>query len=315
MTDKSAGAIAFVKRAVREPLVHFLAIGLALFVINGLVHGPDQRPAGDTIVISKGRVNQIVQSYVLLSGHLPTTAELQTLVDDFVSEEVGYREAVAMGLDADDTIVRRRMRQKLEFLIEDGAASTDPTEADLQAWMKAHPEKYRLPERRALRQVLLSTDKRGGRTLADAAATLTSLARGADPAKFGDPSMLPAALPPTTQEGIAGLFGAEFAAKVFAHAGQAQGANAWFGPVASPFGQHIVSVITIEPARTVALSEAIDDVRADWVEARRNDARDDFHARLRKRYSIRIEWPEPWTNLPETPNPTPKTKPIPEVGE
>jgi hypothetical protein len=315
VTDKASGVIAFVKRAVREPLVHFLAIGLALFVINGLVHGPDQGAAGDSIVISKGRVNQIVQSYVLLSGHLPTTAELQTLVDDFVSEEVGYREAVAMGLDADDTIVRRRMRQKLEFLIEDGAASTDPTEAELQAWMTAHADKYRLPERRALRQVLLSSDKRGGRTLADAAATLTSLARGADPAKLGDPSMLPAALPPTTQESIAGLFGAEFAAKVFAHAGHAQGANDWFGPVASPFGQHIVSVITIEPARTVALSEAIDNVRADWVEARRNDARDDFHARLRKRYNIRIEWPEPWTNLPETPNPTPKTKPIPEVGE
>ena len=123
MTDKASGVIAFFRRAVREPLVHFLAIGAALFVINGLVHGPDQGPAGETIVISKGRVNQIVQSYVLLAGHLPTTPELQSLVDDFVSEEVGYREAVAMGLDADDTIVRRRMRQKLEFLIEDGAAS------------------------------------------------------------------------------------------------------------------------------------------------------------------------------------------------
>ena len=295
---------------MREPLVHFLAIGAALFVINGLVHGPDQGPAGETIVISKGRVNQIVQSYVLLAGHLPTTPELQSLVDDFVSEEVGYREAVAMGLDADDTIVRRRMRQKLEFLIEDGAASEDATEAQLQAWVDQHPDKYHLPKRRAIRQVLLSADKRGDRTLADAGAALTSLTKGADPAKLGDQSMLPAALPLTTQEGIAGLFGAAFATTVFTHDGKA-----WFGPVASPFGQHIVSIISIEPGRALQLSEAIDTVRADWIEARRNDARDNFHARLRKRYSIRIEWPEPWTNLPETPNPTPKTKPIPEVGE
>ena len=310
MADQASGAIAFIKRAVREPLVHFLAIGLLLFAVNGLIHGPDKGPAGDTIVISKGRVNQIVQSYFLLSGHLPATEELQNLVDDFVSEEVGYREAVAMGLDADDTIVRRRMRQKLEFLIEDGASGEEPTPAVLQAWMDAHPEGYRLPERRAIRHVLLSADKRGARTQADAAAALTSLIAGADPAKFGDQSMLPAALPLTTQEGMAGLFGTEFAATVFAHDGKS-----WFGPVSSPYGQHIVSIISVEPGRALQLSEAAEKVHADWVEARRNAARDDFHARLRKRYHIRIEWPEPWTNLPETPNPTPKTKPIPEVGE
>ena len=84
MADNASGAIAFIKRAVREPLVHFLAIGLLLFVVNSLIHGPAQGPAGDTILISKGRVNQIVQSYVLLSGHLPATEELQNLVDDFV---------------------------------------------------------------------------------------------------------------------------------------------------------------------------------------------------------------------------------------
>lgn len=310
MATLASASAAFFRRVVREPLVHFLAIGLALFAANGLIHGPDQGPAGDAIVISRGRVNQIVQSYVLLAGHLPTTEELQTLVDDFVSEEVGYREAVAMGLDADDTIVRRRMRQKLEFLIEDGAASEDPTEAQLQAWMDQHPDQYRLPERRALRQILLSSDKRGARTLTDAAAALTSLTKGTDPAKLGDPSMLPAALPLTTQESVAGLFGADFAANVFAHIGKD-----WFGPVASPFGQHIVSIVATEPARAIALSEAADKVHADWIEARRNAARDDFHARLRKRYHIRIEWPEPWTDLPETPNPTPKTKSIPEVGE
>jgi hypothetical protein len=114
---------------VREPLVHFLAIGLALFVVNGLIRGPDAGETGETVVISQGRVNQIAESFLLLSGRAPTREELLSVVDDFVSEEVGYREAVAMGLDADDTIVRRRMRQKLEFLIEDGAASEDPSVA------------------------------------------------------------------------------------------------------------------------------------------------------------------------------------------
>ena len=306
----ASGVMNFLKRAVREPLVHFLAIGAALFVINGLIHGPDQGPESTAIIIPEGRVNQIAESFVLISGRVPTKEELQVLVDDFVSEEVGYREAVAQGLDADDTIVRRRMRQKLEFLIEDSAANEEPTPAEMQAWLDSHAADYRFPERRAIRQVLLSTDKRGASAAKDAQAALASLRSGADPAKQGDASMLPAALPLTTEDGVAGEFGADFAAAAFSHAG-----NDWFGPVASPFGQHLVSVISIEPGRAVTLSEAADRVRADVIESRRNDARDAFHARMRKRYSIHIQWPDPWKGLSDTPDPNPKTKPIPEVGE
>ncbi len=302
--------VAFLRRAAREPLVHFMAIGAALFVVNGLINGPDEGPEGEVVVVSQGQVMQIAQSFVLLSGRAPTRAELQALVDDFVSEEVGYREAIAMGLDADDTIVRRRMRQKIEFMIEDGAASETPSESDLQAWLDAHPEKFRMPERRALRQVLLSADKRGARAAADAEAALASLKAGGDPADLGDRSMLPAAIPLTTQEGVAALFGADFAAAAFA-----AGEGGWFGPVASPFGQHVAMLVDVEPGRAVPLAEVVDRVHADWVETRRNAARDDFHARMRERYDIRIEWPEPWKDMPSTPDPNPKTKPSLEIGE
>lgn len=302
--------VGFLKRAAREPLVHFMAVGAALFVVNGLINGPDEGPEGEVVVVSEGRVMQIAQSFVLLAGRAPTRDELQSLVDDFVSEEVGYREAIAMGLDADDTIVRRRMRQKIEFLIEDGAASETPSEADLQAWLDAHPEKFRMPERRALRQVLLSADKRGGAAMADAQAALVALKAGGDPASMGDRSMLPAAIPLTTQEGVAALFGADFAAAAFS-----AGEGGWFGPVASPFGQHVAMLVDVEPGRAVPLAEVVDRVHSDWVETRRNAARDDFHARMRERYDIRIEWPEPWKDMPSTPDPNPKTKPSPEIGE
>lgn len=297
-------------KVLREPLVHFLAIGAALFVLNGLINGPDEGPTGETITISEGRVNQIAESFILLSGRLPTREEVESLVDDFVSEEVGYREAVAMGIDADDTIVRRRMRQKLEFLIEDGAASDQPTQAEMQAWLDKHPEKYHLPERRAFRQVLFSADKRGAGAARDAEAALASLRAGADPAKLGDTSMLPAAVPLTTQAGIAGMFGTDFASAAFAHQGEG-----WFGPIASPYGQHLIGITNVEQGRPVALSEVADRVSTDIVESRRNDARDAFHARMRQRYHIRIEWPDPWKDLPATPDPAPKTKSTPEVGE
>jgi len=306
----ASGMTGFLKRAAREPLVHFLAIGAALFVLNGLINGPDEGPTGETVTISEGRVNQIAESFVLLAGRVPTREEIESLVDDFVSEEVGYREAVAMGIDADDTIVRRRMRQKLEFLIEDGAASDPPTQAEMQAWLDQHPEQYHLPERRAFRQVLLSADKRGAGATRDAEAILASLRAGADPAKLGDTSMLPAAVSVITQQGVTGLFGPDFAIAVFAHEGEG-----WFGPVASPYGQHLISVGAIEKGRPVALSEVADRVSTDIIEARRNEARDAFHARMRQRYHIRIEWPDPWKDLPATPDPAPKTRPIPEVGE
>jgi len=295
----------YLERALREPLVQFLAIGVVLFVGNAVIHGADPRPQGNAVVVQEGRVKQIIESYLLLAGHLPSKVELQSLVDDYVSEEVAWREAIAMGLDADDTIVRRRMRQKLEFLVEDAGAGVEPTEADLQAQLIAHPDTYRLPERRAIRQVLASADKRGPKAEIDAVAFLARLKSGADPGKLGDPSMLPAAMPLMTQDGAATLFGDDFAASVFGHNGEG-----WFGPVASPFGEHLVLVMETEAGRPATLEDVHDRVRSDWIESRRDKARDDFQARMRKRYDIRIEWPEGYKGLPTKPDPNPKTAPL-----
>jgi parvulin-like peptidyl-prolyl isomerase len=304
-----AGGI--LKRVVREPLLQFLALGLTLFGANALIHGADKRPTGEVVTISQGQVGQIIESYLLLAGHLPSKAELEALVDDYVTEEIDYREAVAMGLDAEDTIVRRRMRQKLEFLVEDADASNEPSEVDLQSLLGANADLYKLAERRAIRQVLLSSDKRGPSAKPDAEALLTKLKSGADPAKLGDGSMLPAAMPLATEQGAANLFGNEFAAAVFAHQGKG-----WFGPVGSPFGQHLVLVMDIEPGRPAKLDDVHDRLRSDWIEARRDRARDEFQARMRKRYQIRINWPEQYKGLPVTPNPQPRTKKAPpEVTE
>jgi parvulin-like peptidyl-prolyl isomerase len=303
--------VGFLKRAIREPLLHFLVIGVALFGANGLIHGPDRSATGQAITISQGQVNQLVESFFLLAGRLPSRVELQALVDDYITEEMDYREAIAMGLDADDMIVRRRMRQKLEFLVEDADASEEPTEVQLQSWLTENADRYRLPERRAIRQVLASADKRGEGVRAEAEALLAKLKAGADPAKLGDPSMLPAAMPLTTEEGAANQFGPDFAATVFSHRGEG-----WFGPVTSPFGQHLVLVMEVESGRAATLEDVHDRVRSDWIETRRDNARDDAQARMRARYQIRVEWPEQYKGLPAVPDPAPRTKKAPpEVGE
>lgn len=276
-----------VRAGAREPLVQFIAIALVLFGVNHIIEGGAPAQLGETITISEGRVQQLADSYRLLSGRLPSRAELQMLLSDFVDEEVAYREAVALGLDVDDTIVRRRMRQKLEFLLEDAEAIEEPTDAQLSVWFEDHAEQYRIPERVAFRQVLASVDVHGRRTKQRAQASVQALQSGGDPTELGDGSMLPSAMAPTTKQGVATLFGELFAEAVFAHSNEG-----WFGPIASPFGAHAVLVLSREPARTPSLEEIRGKLRLDWIEARRRAKRETYQARLRERYEVAVEWPE-----------------------
>jgi len=286
-------------RLAREPLAQFFAVALVLFSANSLIHGPDTGAPATAVVISQGRVLQIADSYRLLAGRSPSRAELQALVDDFIEEEIYYREAVAMGLDTDDTIVRRRMRQKLGFIIEDADASEEPSDDQLAVWLSSHAADYRLPERISFRHVLASSDTRGANAPTDAAAFLDALISGADPEDLGDASMLPSALPLTTRHSVAALFGDGFASRVFQHTD-----DTWFGPVTSPFGAHDVLVMSREPARNPTLNEARDTLRSDWIEARRIAKREEFQSRLRQRYDVSIDWPEPYASPPgSTDNP------------
>jgi len=270
--------------------VHFFAVALVLFAAYSVLHGPEHRPAGASITIPQGRVNQIAESFRLLAGRMPSRAELQALVNDFADEEIDYREAIAMGLDADDTIVRRRMRQKLEFLAEDADASEAPTDGELAAWLHQHAAEYRVPERIAFRQILASSDIRGARALTDATGLRDKLNAGANPEELGDASMLPAVVPLTTREGVTSLFGEAFARHVF----EQNACEDWFGPVASPLGAHDVQIMSREPARDPVFAEVRDQLRSDWIEAQRMAKREEFQARLRRRYHVTVDWPEPY---------------------
>ena len=130
-------------KILREPLLHFLLIGAALFVVFDLVSGPSRSAQDKQILVSAGRIQQMANIFSKTWQRPPTAEELKGLIDDFVLEEIYYRQAVAMGIDRDDTVIRRRLRQKFEFLTDDLAATIEPTEEELTAYLVANPRAFR----------------------------------------------------------------------------------------------------------------------------------------------------------------------------
>ena len=275
-------------RWLREPLLHFLVLGTAIFALAHLVGDPGDGRA-DRIALSTGDVEQLATGFERTWQRAPTPEELAGLVEERVREEVYYREALALGLDRDDTIVRRRLRQKMEFLSEDLAAA-EPTDAELEAWLRANPERFRIPPRMGFRQVFLSRERRGDRVRADAERLLAMLRAGdggVEPAALGDPLPLPAEDADLSESEVAGLFGAGFAAQLFVLE-----PGAWQGPVESAYGVHLVFARERSPGRDPELAEVRDAVAREWSAARRDRAREEFYRELRERYDVRIEVPE-----------------------
>jgi hypothetical protein len=167
-----------VRSFLREPLVHFLLLGALLFVYFEW-KGGGSGPGSTRITITPGLVEHLASGFARTWQRPPTDEELKGLVDEHVKEEIATREALAMGLDRDDAIIRRRLRQKMEFLAEDAVDQVQPTDAELQAWLDRHPEAFRAESRLALRQVYVSTERRGASARAEAERLLARLREAA----------------------------------------------------------------------------------------------------------------------------------------
>jgi len=274
------------KRILREPLLHFLLIGIGLFLLYGLLRGGDTG-APREIVVTEARIEALAQSFATTWMRPPTAQELDGLVDDYVAEEIYFREAVAMGLDQDDLVIRRRLRQKMEFISEDAAAAVEPTDAELQAYLDRHREKFLEPASTTFRQIYLSTEKRGDSARRDAEQLLAALQAGrgpADPAEAGDATLLPQDMAAASPQAVANTFGSEFVAQLDeAPVGQ------WFGPLSSPFGLHLVHVDGREAGTLPALGEIRPIVLRELQAERRTESNRRFLDSLRAKYDIRIE--------------------------
>jgi len=272
------------KKLFREPLLHFLILGALIFAAYGWIKR-DQRSV-DEIVVTRGQQKHLMTMFTRTWQRPPTAQEYQSLLQDFIREEIAYRQAVAMGLNEGDIIIRRRMRQKLELLSDEIVSFSEPADADLQQYLLEHPESFRLEPILNFRQVYISLDKWGADADTRALGTLEQLRNQAeaDWKERGDSLPLPMEFNEVRLGEISRLFGSQLADSLLnLERGE------WTGPVRSGYGLHLVRIDNFTPARDPKLIEVREKVKIEWLEQRRRNATDEMYKRLAEQYSIEIE--------------------------
>lgn len=270
-----------------EPLAQFLLIGAGLFALHWAISS--RQPVGE-IRVTPEQVATLAAMHSRTWQRPPTRVELEALVDDWIRGEVAVREARAQGLDQEDPIIKRRLRQKMEFLAEESADQRQPTDAQLQAWLTAHPERYSRDATTSFQQIALDPSSPKG-TPEQRSPKLLALLNGssppADPDSLGDGILLLdtryRALP--AQE-LRRIFGADFAVAL----AKLQ-PGPWVGPIPSGYGAHLVRVEAVTPGAVPPLAEVREAVERDWLGEERRLARERAYRDWLGRY--RIERPAP----------------------
>jgi hypothetical protein len=273
--------------AVRfEPLFVFFVAGAVIFGLHALVRGPEGEREPEVIAVTDADIRRLTSAFEATWRRVPSAAEIETLVREHVVEEAFVREALALGLDRGDAVIRQRLRQKMVFIAEAGGDTNEPDDDALRAHLAAHPERFATAPRIAFEQVFLGRGARGDET----AALLDALADGADPATLGAPTMLPPSVRLVPETVVASIFGPGFFAEV-----AAQDRGRWQGPLMSAHGAHLVMVTATEPAATPAFEPVRDRVEGDWRAARAQARREAFTTDLLERYRVERADAASWT--------------------
>jgi hypothetical protein len=275
-------------KLLRDRVVGFGVLGAGVFAASTVLDRSVPR-SPDRIVVTGGRIAQLAEDFARLHRRPPSPDEQQALIRDYLHEEVSYREAVALGLDRDDPVIRQRLRQKMEFLFDDVGGLADPTDAQLAAYLGRHPDAFRSDPLVTFEQIYLDPQRRGTRLADDGSDLLERLNAGAaDAATLGDPFLLDhrfAALPSSE---VAKLFGDGFAGAL-----QQVAVGRWQGPIPSGYGSHLVLVRERTAGGMPALAEVRDAVRRAWQAAERRKTKDELYASLLSRYAVTVEGPRP----------------------
>lgn len=266
----------------REPLTHFLLIGLLLFLVYGRVAPPSD--AGNRIIVTQADIAALARQFQATWSRPPTPAELDGLVDNHVRDEILFREGTALGLLQDDSVIKRRVRQKLEVLVEEAGKSGEPGDAELAAYLERNPEAFRVPPVLDFEQVLFDAGGSDAATQEAIAAALAALDAGAAAASQGKRSMLPGRVEGRPLDLVAREFGADFATAL-----ESAPVGKWTGPIRSGFGLHLVRISRRVPGYVPGLDEARKAVIREWENERRKTALAEHYARLLEEYEVVIE--------------------------
>ena len=275
------------KKLFKEPLVHFILIGIALFVAYALINGTNQEvEAGDRqIVVGTGKIEQLANIFAKTWQRPPTREELQSLIDDFVLEEIYYRKALEMRLDQDDTVVRRRMRQKVEFLTDDTAALIEPTEKDLNEYLRAHEQDFREPSNYSFQQIYFNPDQHGDDPDVYVQQQLSLLRAGSS--DIGDASLLPERFDDTTANQVDATFGLGFSKQL-----DGLPLKEWAGPLRSGIGLHLIRIEARVEGQIPSLEQIRPTVEREWSNQRRKQIREQVNASMLEEFNVIVEWPE-----------------------
>jgi hypothetical protein len=277
-------------KLLREPLLHFVFIGAVIYLLYGLFAEPAPKAEDKTIVVSAGEIESMQTFWQKRWNRPPTEAELEGLIEKHIRETVLYREALTMGLNQHDTVIRRRLAQKLEYLAKDLVSLTPPSEEELQTYLAEHQQRYQEPALYTFTQVYINPDKRGNATLDDAEKIKATLIAQRDSIEnagaLGDDFMLPNYFREKDALDIQRNFGNGFTKSLLE-----MSPEQWHGPILSGYGAHLVYVShVIEPPATVF--EAVrESVTEDWKTETREELNEKFYEDLRELYTIVIESP------------------------
>jgi hypothetical protein len=293
-TSQKPGAASRIASIFAEPLVHFLLIGAILFAVYSYLQS-DTRSNPQRFLVSAGKIEHLASLFTRTWQRPPTRVELEGLIDDYVREEIAYREGMKMGLDEDDTIIRRRIRQKLDFIADDLGSQIEPTEEQLTTFLNENPDIYRIDPRMTFQQVFLDPDRHAVDLQESMAKLLNTLQ--SDPTvaadQLGDQTLLEYQNTDRTKRDVASNFGPRFAEEIVKLPLQQ-----WHGPIRSSYGVHAVYITERTEGRLPTLNDVRDLVRRDWEQKHRKDLIESFYQGLMKKYEVAIEWPDPVAEEP-----------------
>jgi peptidyl-prolyl cis-trans isomerase C len=282
---------ALLSRLLREPLAHFLVIGLALFVAYSAFNPTAGQSGSYQILLTKDDVRQLQITFAAQWQRPPSPGEMRGLIQQKIREEILYREALQLGLDKDDVIIKRRLAQKMQFLAEDVSAAHEPATVDLKAWYAKNSGPFALPRRFSFRHLYFSPDRRGQKSHDDATKAPTRIRAEREDSKaaaaLADRFMFQDYYADRTPEELEKEFGAQFAAAI-----QKLKPGTWQGPVESGYGWHLVFIDSVIPGRIPVFEEVEADVKNAWLADQKQQAWQKAYEEMRAKYTVLLPTPD-----------------------